>query len=190
VEQIAGVPWSPAARPHFFAYGETADLRWRRIGPAVGQLRIDVLRDNAVVDTLTRNANDDGEWHSWTPTDDLPPASTYQVRISGRNRRTAFGLSVNFSVGAHIDAHIDDLGVKAGDTPGLQWATEGITGDLSIHLLDKRGREVSRITDRARDDGEWHSWTVPQNEAGWHRFRIRSNETPAVFGYTEWFRIR
>ena len=188
VEPVAQA-WGPAARPHFFPYGRTAPLRWRRVGPPVGRLRIDLLRGGTVVRTLSSNALDDGEWHSWTPEDDLPPASTYQLRVRGVDRPTASGRSVTFSVGAHVDVHVDQLLVSTGDSPTVRWTTVGVDGPVSIHLLDQSGSETL-VSDDARDDGEWHSWTVPGSlPAGrTHRFRVRSNETPEVFGYSEWFR--
>ncbi len=186
-------PWSPAeyARSHYFPFGQPATLRWRRIGPEVGRLRIELRRGTRRLATLTNNAIDDDEWHSWTPKD-IRPASDYFLVIRGRDEPAAVGRSVHFSVGGHIDAHINSgvqRDLSAGDSPMIQWVTEGLTGPLTLQLLDGSNTRVSTISTKARDDGVWTSWTVPQNLTGWHRIRIRSNRMRAVQAYTEWFRV-
>ncbi len=191
-EQVSR-PWSPVeyARAHFFPFGQPAALRWRRIGPEVGRLRIELRRGRQRVATLSNNAVDDGEWHSWTPAD-IRPASDYYLVVRGRDERTAVGRSVHFSVGGHIDAHIASgvqRDLNAGDTPMIQWVTEGTTGPLTLQLLNGSDSRVSTLSTRARDDGVWTSWTVPQGLTGWHRIRIRSNRMRAVRGYTEWFKV-
>ena len=187
VEQSPVATWSPSGRPHYFKYNEETKLEWRRIGPEVGNLKIELLQNKRRVKLLSSSARDDGEWHSWKPETNLSKGSNYQFKIS--HPSSGYGLSAPFSIGANIDVSISILRPKLKDNPVIKWVSQNISGDLTIHIVSKDESE-NLISNVARDDGEWSSWTVTDDTPkGWARIRVRSNRFNDVFGYSEWFKI-
>jgi beta-lactamase class A len=185
-------------RPHYFAYGTTPTLRWRTHGTLAGRLRLELLRDGKVVEVITSNAIDDGEWHSWTVSRQLPASSRYQFRLQSLERQHAIATSQYFQLGALIDITLpySENGttqlqrLSQGDRPKIRWRTENISGNLRLELY-RQDDVALLIHSNALNDGEWHSWSVPSNlKVGrGYRLKLTSRENSDVFGFSPWFSI-
>lgn len=188
--------WGDQAQPAYFPHGTKPGLLWRRIGPLSDQpLTLELLHDGERVQTISRHVRDDGEWHSWSADEMFGASSRYQFRLSIRDQADTAVLSPFFSIGQCIYAHLDNPregSLSAGITPRIQWKSENVRGTLTLDLLDRAGNRVQRISSRAIDDSLWSSWQIPNTltSGRYYRIRIRSNDNPDVFGYTEWFRFQ
>jgi hypothetical protein len=200
VPSIQQVPFNgnDHARPHFFPYGNTPTLRWRTLGFLSGNVRLDLLHAGQVVQVIHANAINDGEWHSWTITTTLPASSLYQFRLRSLTRNQVLALSNYFHLGAMVDITLPrkqsnfkpTTRLERGKTPILRWRTTSVPGRLRLELF-KRGTMKLVISDDAINDGEWHSWTVPNSldVSRGYRFKLSSKTNPNVFGFSPWFRV-
>ena len=176
------------SRPHFVPYGSKPQFRWRRIGAEKGPLVIDLLRNGNRVKRIASNASDDGEWHSWTATDDLKASSLYSMMVFAKNKPTAFGRSVHFSVGARVSVSVADKNIDNGDSVTIMWQTDDLDNTaLTLDLLDQSGTVVQNIGQSA-DGTTQFNWTVSTNATP-RRARVRatSQAEPEVEGFSEWF---
>lgn len=179
-----------AARPHYFPFGSTPTLKWRTIGDDSSALRIQLVHEGRTVERIASRARDDGEWHSWTPTDELEPSAKYRLLLINRDRSNVRAWSPFFSLGAMIQVHLAKRTFAEGDKPKIEWRTDGVSGKLTLEVTDREDERVLRISGGAIDDGSWTTWAVPESlDDGWYRFKLTSNELPDVFGHSEWFRI-
>lgn len=201
IPSIQQVPFNSNAhaRPHFFAYGDTPTLRWRTVGALPGHMRLELLRAGQMVQLISANALNDGEWHSWTVSTNLPASSRYQFRLCSLVRNQVVALSQFFHLGAMVDITLpyrqSDLRpmteLVRGTTPTLRWRTANVSGQLRLELFNRNALKLG-ISDDALNDGEWHSWTVPNTlDVGrGYRFKLTSNSNPDVFGFSPWFEVR
>lgn len=176
------------SRPHFVPYEDQPSLRWRRIGADKGQLVIDLLRNGNRVERISGNANDDGEWHSWTASEDLRASSRYTLNVFARDKPTAMGRSVFFSIGAQVAVSVGRKSITNGGNVTIMWQTDGLDNTaLGLALLDEDGSTLQNLG-RSADGDTQMVWTVnTQATPRRARIRARSRTEREVEGYSEWF---
>jgi len=176
------------SRPHFVAFGDTPTFRWRRIGADKGNLVIDLLRDGERIARISGNASDDGEWHSWSADDSLVPSSRYALALFARNKPTAMGRSVHFSIGARIAVSVGDKNIDTGDVVTIRWQTDGLNNTaLVLDVVDEKGALVQSLG-QTPNGATQRTWNVStQASPRLARLRATSVEEPDVSGFSEWF---
>lgn len=176
------------ARPYFVAYGETPTFRWRRIGAARGRLGIYLLRDNDQVQRFSDNAIDDGEWHSFTASSDLKASSRYSLVAFAKDKPTASGRSVHFSIGARVAVSVGVKRIGNGNTVTVRWQTEGLDNTaLTLDLLDQAGTVRQNIGQTANGATQMVWNVATQASPARARVRATSQPEPDVEGFSEWF---
>lgn len=179
---VAGEAWAP---------GSTPPIRWWGNGVS-GDLTVRLKRHGTVVDTFSTRARDDGAWNSWTIPADLPRGRGYKVEVISNSDPDINDRSPAFVVGGRIEvqAPADGSVLDVGSEPTIRWTTHDVVGPLRIELLGPDGRTVDTIATRARNDGAWHSWTVPQVEEGDHfRIRVSERDNREIEGHSAIFQI-
>jgi hypothetical protein len=201
VPSVQQVPFNSNdhARPHFFEYGSTPTLRWRTLGSQPGNVRLDLLHAGQVVQVIHANALNDGEWHSWSIKSSMKASSRYQLRICSLDRSQIIALSQFFHLGALVDITLPydpatllpKTELERDTTPLLRWRTVNITGRLLLELY-RLGTLKSVLSSDAINDGEWHSWTVPNSldVSRGYRFKLTSKSNPDIYGFSPWFEIK
>ena len=173
-------------------HGDKPRLRWSTYG-VTGRLTLQLLKKTSMVQTISTNAIDDGEWHSWTVPDSLKPGNDYRIRIISNTDSQVVGHSPFFTIGGKITVTYPNIGeaIAIGTTPNLLWQTSDIEGNLRIQLC--RGEEtlVQTISANALNDGEWHSWQVPESieDGGGYRIEVSDRDLGALKGYSHYFQL-
>jgi hypothetical protein len=167
--------------------GENPKIRWTTYGTN-GDLTLDVIKrlDNLdpinpnvfgfkEVERISDSAYDDGEWHSWQVGEDDVGFNAAVIRVHSNNEPEVVGHSEPFLLGGEVNITYPTAEsiLDIGSNPTIRWESRGDLGRLRIELWRGHDNKILTIGDDALDDGEWHSWTVPNNIKDGRGYQIR-----------------
>ena len=184
------------------AVSSTPTIRWETedVDDAL-EIRLFRGENTQVGPPIATNAIDDGKWQSWTVPSHLDDGRGYRIEVRSRRAPKISGTSRYFTIGGALEwlvpsveqapfaadelqpndtpnqRHARPHFFAYGTTPTLRWRTHGtVPGPLRLELLRNSG-VVDVITNRARNDGAWQSWTPDSDLPASSRYQFRLTDT-------------
>jgi hypothetical protein len=143
-------------------------------------VKIEVLKAGAVVQTLSSSTSNDGTY-SWTIPSTQATGTDYRIRITSATSASITDTSnSNFIItSATSTPSIIVTSPNGGEswvpgtTPTITWTSSGSVGSyVNIYLL-KAGAVVQTISTYTLNDGSFASWTIPDGFTMGTDYRIR-----------------
>jgi len=85
--------------------GSKPTIKWRTEN-ITGKLKLELLNLDEVIEVIASNVINDGEWKSWTVSDDIEPDDHYRFRLTSKSNSAMSALSPWFSIEAQDDEGI------------------------------------------------------------------------------------
>ena len=154
-----------------FKPGEEVHLTWT--DNLFENVKIDLYRDNSLVETIAESTTSDGET-LWVVPDNLPYSDRYKVKISSVNNENIYDITPEFFsiFQPEIDvlSNLQDFTLEPGEDYSIIW-NDNIDENVSIDLY-REDNLVSSIAESTDSDGNY-VWTVPDNIAIDDTYQIR-----------------
>ena len=173
-----------------WAAGSTQRIMWTSSGDAGSHVNIELLKGDAVVQTIASGTENDGSYSSWTISTGLASGSDYRVRVTSTTysaitdtSNAFFAITGGTSTGSiTVTAPNGGESWAAGSTQRIMWTSSGDAGShVKIELL-KGDAIVQTILASTENDGSYSSWTISTGLAAGSDYRVRVTSTtyPAV----------
>ncbi len=157
--------------------GSTHPITWTSSGSSGSNVKIEVLKAGAVVQTMS-DAND-GSYSGWVIPSGTAAGTDYRIRITSATNATISDTSnANFAITSGTAAGSITVTspngaetVAAGSPYRITWTSSGSVGsNVKLELL-KAGTVVQTMSDA--NDGAYNSWVIPSGTAAGTDYQIR-----------------
>ena len=173
--------------------GQSYAINWQSQDVA-GNLKIQLLRNDTLVNTIVPETNNDGKY-IWQIPDTLRESSGYQITLSTLNGSATSASSGfftitpwegNINVTVPNSATIWSLGEE---NVLIGWQTGNLEGDVGIYLF--RGEDsLLTITDSTGNDGGYSGWTVPDTLALDTTYNVKVSLSDSLYDFSAEFEIQ
>jgi PKD repeat protein len=169
--------------------GSTYGITWTSSGNVGSSVNIELLKGDAIVQTILASTENDGSYSSWTISTGLASGSDYRVRVTSVSDPAISGISNGFfsitspapSASITVTAPNGGESWVAGTKHWISWTSSGSAGSyVTIELL-KGDIVIQTIVSSTKNNGGY-KWTVPKGLVTGtdYRVRVTSVTNPAV----------